>query len=117
MQKINLQLIQNYFKKYFSDNNYPLWFKILNFVSLIPILVWPFIVFGSIFLLDNPKNLFFTLITIILVDAYPLYLILIAIFSFKSYNKNRLISILLPLILIGSYISSIAFLYINAGKY
>lgn len=83
------------FKSYLKENNFPKWFIVVNMLPLLSILIWPFVALVSIFLMDNPKNFLETFITIILLDAYPLYLIAITYLSFKIYHKNRFLSIFL----------------------
>lgn len=71
-------------------------YKILRVLSLLPILLWPIIFYGSIFLFDDPSAdqnvqylLFYGL------NAYPLYLIINALISSKIYDKLRTLSYLL----------------------
>ena len=38
----------------------PLWLKLINFINLIPIIAWPLVFFGSIFMFDSPIYFFLT---------------------------------------------------------
>jgi hypothetical protein len=98
MGKINLDSVKVWFKNNFKNKNIPLWLRILNLILISPILIWPLLLFVSVFLLDNPQNILTTLLAIFLIVTYPIYLLSIAYFSFKFYNKNIVFAILLPLI-------------------
>ncbi|PXY01477.1 hypothetical protein DF185_08310 [Marinifilum breve] len=68
-------------------------YRILQVVSLLPILAWPLVFYVSAFLFDDPNGnaslLFFA------INAYPLYLIANLILSKKLYENERSISVLL----------------------
>ena len=84
-------------KNYFRAADIPLWFKILNLVILIPILLCPFVFFTTIFFFDNPKNIFLAFLLFILVNTYPVYLLLLAFGNYKLYRRSKLLSLVLPL--------------------
>jgi len=70
-------------------------FKILRLISLIPILMWPLIFYGSLFFFSGPTALENQLITYVWffgVNAYPLYLLGNLYLSNKFYYRNRVIS-------------------------
>lgn len=85
-------------KNYFKSVDIPLWFKIFNLIILVPILLCPYVFFTTIFFFDNPKNLFLTFLLFLAVNAYPLYLALLAIGNYKLYRRNKYLSFILPLI-------------------
>ena len=84
-------------KNYFKSADIPLWFKILNLVILVPVLLCPFVFFTTIFFFDNPKNLFLTFLLFIAVNAYPVYLVLLAYGNYKLFRKRKLLALVLPL--------------------
>jgi len=90
----------------------PKWFLII--LSLLPILLWPLIFFGSIFIYDDPnvnpthQNLLF-----IGINAYPVYLIVNMLLANKLYSKGKKIYFffyLWPMLLVGLFFMSI-FIY------
>ena len=88
----------------FRNKDLPGWIVYLNYASLSGIIVWPLVLFGSIFLFDHPQNLYSTFLTVILIDSYPLPLILLTYLSFRVFHFNRLISATPPLIVLIGYI-------------
>jgi len=85
-------------RNYFRSVDIPLWFKLLNLVILIPALLWPFVFFSTIFFFDNPHNLFLTLLLFLAVNAYPIYLALLAFGNYKLYRRSKYLAPVLPLI-------------------
>lgn len=78
--------------------NNPLWFKILNLAFLLPIIFWPLVLFGSIFLFDSPGNFFLRLLFFLLIIAYPLYLIFLLVINARLFKRNRILATLLPIV-------------------
>ena len=74
----------------------PNWFKFLNLSILLPILLWPLVFYMTIFFFDNPKNLGLTYLLFFVVNAYPLYFIIIAYFNSLLFQKYKLVGSLLP---------------------
>jgi hypothetical protein len=77
---------------------YPVWFRIINLTILIPVIFWPVVLFGSIFIFDNPGNFFLTLLLFVLILAYPIYLFFLLKLNKRLFRFNRLIATLFPLI-------------------
>ena len=69
----------------------PLWFKLLNLSILLPIIIWPFILFGSIFIFDNPENFALALLLFLGIIAYPVYLLVIAELNARLYLKFKIL--------------------------
>ena len=70
-------------------------FQILRVICLIPILMWPLIAYGSVFIFDGPnavKNPTFSYLLFFIVNAYPLYLIGTVYLSNKLYYKTKMLS-------------------------
>jgi hypothetical protein len=88
----------------FRQNALPPWIIYLNLGSLVGILAWPLVFFGSIFLADNPKEGDSTFLHIVLIDCYPLLLILVTYVSYKLFRVNRIVSAILPIIPILFYL-------------
>lgn len=75
----------------------PFWFKLINLAFLLPCIVWPFVLFTTIFFFDNPKSFFLTVILFIAINAYPLYLIGFLMLNSRLFRKNRLVATALPI--------------------
>ena len=71
----------------------PLWFKVLNLTFLLPCIAYPLVLFGSIFLFDNPNNLLLTFLLFIAVNSYPLFFIGIFILNAKLFGKSKMLAI------------------------
>ena len=78
----------------------PDWFRLLNVGMLLLILLWPFVLFMSIFLFDMPGSgtlqnylLFFV------INTYPVYLLLLLHFNTKLFQKNKVLGAVLPLLI------------------
>ncbi|MFT4666432.1 MAG: hypothetical protein ACI8YQ_001865 [Polaribacter sp.] len=80
-------------------------YRVLQVLSLLPILAWPLIAFGTIFIFDSPNaNPSVQYLLFYGTNAYPLYLIGNFILSNRLYEKRIRISIgllLWPIILFG----------------
>jgi len=86
-----------FINQFFTKEN-PIWFNVLNLVILLPILIWPFIFYTTIFFFDNPENLGLTYLLFFVVNAYPIYLLIIAFFNSKLFLNNRILGLILPMI-------------------
>ena len=80
----------------FKQNELPSWIIYLNLGSLLGILAWPLVFFGSMFMFDNPRDEDRTFLYFILLNCYPFLLILMTFCSYKLFRMNRIISALLP---------------------
>lgn len=78
----------------------PKWFINLNLFILFPILLWPIILYSTIFFLDNPTNLGLTYLLIIVVNAYPIYLLCIAYLNSLLFRQSKLFALALPLTIV-----------------
>jgi len=87
---------RSFYNFIFQQKNLPSWIVYLNYGSLAGIFAWPFVVFGSIFMFDNPKNINETYLEVFLVDSYPVLLILITFLSFKLFRLSRVVAAILP---------------------
>ncbi len=77
----------------------PGWFKLLNLCILLPILLWPFVLYLSIFIFDNPHNLALAYLIFFALIAYPLYLLIIAELNSRLYFKSKKLSLILPILI------------------
>jgi len=71
-------MIKRFLGQIFSKE-LPKWFRLLNASILSPILIWPFVLYTTIFFFDNPKNLGLTYLLFFAVNAYPVYLLDISV--------------------------------------
>jgi hypothetical protein len=92
----------NQIQAYFKSDKLPRWFKFLNLSILLPILLWPLIFFTTIFFFDNPSNLIMIFILFIIVNAYPIYLIILVLINAKLYTWNKWLGLILPFVIILS---------------
>jgi hypothetical protein len=88
----------------FNRPDLPWSIRILNYSTLLIVLIWPLIFFGSIFMFDNPKYLFPTFLLFILINSYPFMLIGLIYLSFELFKKRPLISVFIPIILLSGFI-------------
>ena len=72
----------------------PKWFYII--ISLLPIILWPAIFYGSVFIYDD-KNADPRILDSIFIalNSYPIYLIVNTIIASKIFNRKRILSIIL----------------------
>jgi hypothetical protein len=84
----------------------PRWFRLLNLATFLPVLLWPLVFYATIFFFDNPRNLQLTYLAFFAVNAYPLYLVIIAYLNSRLFIKNNILGLILPLTIIigGAYI-------------
>lgn len=93
--------LYNYF---FHNDQLPKWLLLLNKISLCGILAWPLVLFASLFMFDNPNvNVRKMKVYFILLNCYPLALILMSWLSFKLYAVNPLLSAVFPAIPVLTY--------------
>lgn len=71
-------------------------FKLLNSVILLPILIWPYIFFTTIFFFDAPGNEGQALIYFLLVNSYPIPICIIFLLNSFLLKKNRILGSILP---------------------
>jgi hypothetical protein len=97
-----------------SELQKPFLFKVLRIVSLMPILLWPLIFYGTVFFFDDPNsNVILVYLAFIAVNSYPLYLIGNLILSNRLYEKNYKISIVLLIWPIGLFGFLFIYIFIN----
>lgn len=75
----------------------PTRFKLLNIAILLPILIWPFIFYTTIFFFDKPGNEKEALAYFILVNAYPIPVFGIFLINALILSKKRIIGSVLPI--------------------
>ena len=96
-------LIGNTFDQILSDK-LPKWFKAFNFVLILPCFLSPFVFFFSIFIFDNPSNLLYAYGLFFLINAYPIYLFIIASWNTKLFLYSKILGVILPIITLLSII-------------
>ena len=106
----------NRIKNYFKAVDIPVWFKILNLAILIPVLLCPFVFFTTIFFFDNPKNLFLTFLLFIAVNAYPVYLALLAYGNYKLFHNRKFLALVLPLTFLLALIGGTIYVVPSVSK-
>jgi len=93
-----MNILEAFAKADFKRKDLPLWIRRLNYFALSPILLWPLIFYGTIFLFDNPKNILQTVFLFLAVNSYPLLLGGIVLLSYNLFPRNKFLAALLPLI-------------------
>ena len=84
---------------FFHNHLLPNWFLLLNKISLCGILDWPLVLFASLFLFDNPHaNAQKMKLYFILMNCYPLALILLSWLSFQLFAVNPIFAAVFPAI-------------------
>ena len=75
----------------------PIWYTLLMVLSTIPIFLWPFIVFLSIFLFDSPKSENSVEVNLIFYSILfsPIIFIASLLISSRIFNRNKFLSIVL----------------------
>jgi len=96
-----------------NGEGYDLWFVWLNRLALLPILAWPLLFFGSIFLFDNPTLTATAYLTFFLILCYPIILFILIMWSFKLYNRNKYLAALIPILIIVLFLYAAIF-YLNS---
>jgi len=96
----------------FNRSDLPWSIRILNYSTLLILLIWPFTFFGTIFFFDDPNKLILAWILFILINSYPLMIIGLIILSFKLFKKYTLISIFIPISLLLGFIYFLSFFLI-----
>lgn len=89
--------IKQFIETCFNPKDVPTWFKVLNFILLLPCIVWPFIFFSTIFFFDNPSNFLYAFILFLLVNIYPLYLLGVLYLNYKLFIFNKIIGLIIPI--------------------
>lgn len=79
----------------FSLKGLPNWFVFVNILDLSIILAWPFVAYFAVFMLDAPNPSFGTMATYVLINAYPVFIILNCIISVIMFRKNKAVGIFL----------------------
>lgn len=78
---------------------------VLKILSLFPILLWPIIFYGSIFIFDDPNaNSTYQYFLFYGINAYPIYLIINMVIANRVYPKNSRLATglyLWPIALLG----------------
>jgi hypothetical protein len=87
----------------FRNEEIPRWFKALNIISLLPILAWPLVFFGSIFIFDHPSSFRNALVVFVLMNSYPVFLIAFVHTSLRLFKTNRSVSIMIPAAIIIAF--------------
>jgi hypothetical protein len=94
----------------FKNEELPLWIRRLNYISLAGVIAWPLVAFGSLFMTDDPNtDTNHVLVWMLLLDAYPLYLLILSYASFKLFRFSPVASAILACIPIACYVVLLSF--------
>lgn len=101
-------------KKLFSGlfpKDLPNWFLVINSLIYIPIFLWPFISFFSIFIFDSPKSGGLEVIIFLLINSYPIFNVIIAKLNISLFRKNRYKGLIIPAIIFITLLFSLFKIY------
>lgn len=76
----------------------PTSFILLIALGLVPILFWPFFMFGSIFMFDNPNKQTEAWTIFYCIIAYPILLGINAWIAYKQFDKRKNIAQIMAII-------------------
>ena len=109
-------MINRYLKQIFSKelNKF---FKILNLFILFPIVLFPIVLFGSVFAFDSPKSNGLTFLLFFVVNAYPLYLLIIAYYNIILYKKNKVLGFILPSLIVLTILYPLVLIILIISNY
>lgn len=106
------------FKLISFSKEIPKKFKWINWLVLTPILLWPFVFFMTVFFFDNPNanpimvwGLFFA------VNLYPLYLFVLFELNARLYNKFKITSYVIPLLVVAGLFYIISSMFIPSKQF
>ena len=87
-------------------NNTPVLLIVLWCLVFMPVLLFPIVMFVSIFITDSPRYDSSKVIkTIFFLNAYPLFLILADVLSIYLYRKRKsIVAALIPMLIIPIYL-------------
>ncbi|MFN9494449.1 MAG: hypothetical protein ACK57D_15475 [Sphingobacteriales bacterium] len=77
------------FNKIFDRPDLPLHYRIVNWFFLLLTLPWPFLLFASLFLFDDPSNESKAYPIFILILIYPWVIFICTILGFKNFGEKR----------------------------
>jgi len=66
--------------------------------------------FTTIFFFDNPESLFLTFLLFLAVNAYPIYLALLAFGNYKLYRRNKYLALVLPMIFLLAFVKGTVYI-------
>lgn len=92
---------------------YPKWFTRINSLSILPIYVWPGFFYFTIFLFDNPET---TVWEFILLNSYPVWLLLLSRLSYLLFKKSVLIATLIPVLITLGWMTCLVYMFQGSLK-
>ena len=89
-------MLRSVFKELFS-RELPDWFRVMNVGMLLLVLLWPFVLFMTIVMFDQPdSDTIVNYVLFFIINAYPFYLVTNLYYNTKLFQKNRLLGSVLP---------------------
>lgn len=112
-----IQKLMNNTKLISFSQELPKKFKWINWIILLPIIVWPFVFFFSIFIFDDPNaNPTKAWLLFCAINAYPLYLFVLFELNARLYLKSNAAGYILPLLTLGTILFIIGNIYYSEKK-
>lgn len=106
------------FKLISFSKEIPKRFKWINWFILTPIVLWPLVFFGSIFIFDDPNAKPIIVWALFVgVNLYPLYLFGLFELNARLYKRINIVGYIFPLLIIGSMIFVIAKEFISSKQF
>jgi len=75
----------------FDNDDLPVWFVVISYFGLVPIICWPLMLFASMFLFDNPQDAKQITGDLSIMLGYPFLLIGNFILCNYLYRKNKIL--------------------------
>jgi len=88
----------------FSTVGMPRWYAQLTAFMLLPIALWPFVFYDSVFIFDDPNNLLKAFGLFIIVNCYPLFLAGLVILSRRLFFKIGPATAIIPVVVLASFV-------------
>ncbi|NBU82765.1 MAG: hypothetical protein EBS55_14075 [Flavobacteriaceae bacterium] len=91
----------------------PIGFILLIALGLLPILCWPFFMFGSIFMFDNPNKQARAWTIFYCIISYPILLGINAWIAHKQYDKRKNVARIMAIAPLVLFLIFLAFTFGN----
>ncbi len=90
---------------FYNAPDIPAWYRRLNMLALLPVLLWPMVLYSSVFMFDSPSSdnsqtylMFFAII------GYPAYILFFVVSGFRNFKKQQNLAVTLTLIPIFAFL-------------
>ena len=92
-----------------STNYIPVWFKVWNMLSLLPLLFWPYLFFLSMSFFDSPDSSPVSYLKAIVIILYPVLIFYLWRLNSRLYRQHAFPAVISPLVIVAGFIASVWF--------